>query len=175
MPKSSYITQYNDVSLDGFIAAPGDDTSWIPDVGMGQFEKVLSDNEVILMGRRSYEFAVKENVFPYQCALNYIVTHDQDLLGKSTEEIVFSDKGPQDVLFDIEKRGFKNVFLMGGGLLNGSFLVEGLIDEIILCIHPIVLGGGTKLYEGLKKQVSLKRTFLEELSGGSMLCRYVME
>lgn len=171
MPKSINVTQYNDVSLDGYIAASGDDTSWIPDVGMGQFEKVLTENEVILMGRRSYEFAVKEGVFPYQCALNYIVTHDQDLLGKSTEKIVFSDKGPQDVLSDIGKRGFANVFLMGGGLLNGSFLMEDLIDEIILCIHPIILGGGVKLYEGLQKKLELKAISAEEFDGGSILYR----
>lgn len=164
------ITQYNDISLDGYIAGINDDTSWIPECGGEQFHKIVSENEVILMGRRSYEFAVAENVFPYNCALNLIMTHDvQQLQQGEKENIVFSDGSPEEVVNLIKDKGYKKVFLMGGGRLNAAFLNVDLVDEIILTIHPIVLGGGTKLYEGLVDRKNFALVSQKSLSGGSQV------
>ncbi len=163
------ITQYNDISLDGYIAGVGDDTSWIPDCGGEQFHKIVSENEVILMGRRSYEFAVAENVFPYNCDLNLIMTHDIQQLKMGKENIIFSDGSPEDVVNIIKNKGFKKVFLMGGGSLNAAFLNADMVDEIILTIHPIVLGGGTKLYEGLVDKKNFILVSQKSLSGGSQV------
>lgn len=164
------IIQYNDISLDGYIAGINDDTSWIPECGGEQFGKIVSDCEVILMGRRSYEFAVAENMFPYDCALNLIMTHDaQQLQLGEGEKIVFSSGSPQDVINIIKSRGYKKVFLMGGGKLNSTFLNSGLIDEIVLTIHPIVLGGGTKLYDGLDTKHNFVLVSQKSLSGGSQV------
>lgn len=40
-----------------------------------------------------------------------------------------------------EKYGVKNVLLDSGGTLNGILLVEGLVDDVSLLIHPLLLGG----------------------------------
>jgi dihydrofolate reductase len=174
MKSSVYITQYNDISIDGYIAGPNDDTRWIPECGSAQFSKILSENEVILMGKRSYEFAVLENTFPYDCKLNLIMTHDPNLTEKTEiPKIIFTDKSPQDIVKLIADQGYTKVFLMGGGKLNASFLAAGLIEKTILTVHPIALGAGTKLYEDLPQRFQLKeRLKIENLSGGSYVIEY---
>lgn len=164
------ITQYNDISLDGYISGVNDDTSWIPDCGGEQFHKIVSENEVILMGRRSYEFAVVEKVFPYKCALNLIMTHDiKQLKQREKENIIFSDGSIEEVMDIIKNKGYEKVFLMGGGRLNAAFINANMVDEIILTIHPIVLGGGTKLYEGLVNKKNFVLVSQKKLSGGSQV------
>ncbi len=167
------ITQYNDISLDGYISGVNDNTSWIPDCGGEQFYKIVSENDVILMGRRSYEFAVIEKLFPYDCALNLIMTHDiQQIKQKERENVVFSNGSPEEVVSIIKNKGYKKVFLMGGGRLNASFLNADMVDELVLTIHPIVLGGGTKLYEGLVNKKNFVLVSHKSLSGGSQVFTY---
>lgn len=167
------ITQYNDISLDGYISGINDNTSWIPDCGGEQFYKIVSENDVILMGRRSYEFAVIEKLFPYDCALNLIMTHDiQQIKQKERENVVFSNGSPEEVVSIIKNKGYKKVFLMGGGKLNAAFLNADMVNELVLTIHPIVLGGGTKLYEGLINKKNFVLVSQKSLSGGSQVFTY---
>jgi dihydrofolate reductase len=174
MAQKVEIIQYNDVSLDGYIAGADDDTSWIPECGGQEFEEVVSNNEVILMGRRSYEFAVIEEMFPYDCSLNLIMTHDEEQLENDDNDgVIFTDKTPEEVVELIGELGFNSVFLMGGGQLNTSFLEANLIDEIILTVHPIVLGDGIKLYEGLESIVNFDLISQKDLVEGSRVLKFV--
>ena len=65
-----------------------------------------------------------------------------------------------------ETKGHEEVLLIGGGHTNGAFLKENLIDEIILSVHPLILGNGIKLFENFEKQIDLEKVRTEELGGG---------
>jgi dihydrofolate reductase len=55
------------------------------------------------------------------------------------------------------------VYVIGGAALVASLLNEGLIDEIRLIVHPIILGGGKSPFAGVKEP----RTFeLAQTSAG---------
>ena len=45
--------------------------------------------------------------------------------------------------------GERDVFVMGGGVLIGSCLRDGLLDELRLHLAPELLGGGTPLFDGV--------------------------
>ena len=47
----------------------------------------------------------------------------------------------------LKRRPGKNITIIGSGALVGSLLVEGLLDKLRLMVHPIVLGGGKRLFE----------------------------
>lgn len=51
----------------------------------------------------------------------------------------------------------RNVWLTGGGELVGAFADRGLLDEIILSVAPVILGGGAPLLPRrlLSSQLSL--------------------
>jgi len=53
---------------------------------------------------------------------------------------------PKEALSLLEKEGFKPVLLAGGSNLNASFAKEGLIDEIIINIEPVIVGKGIPVF-----------------------------
>lgn len=64
--------------------------------------------------------------------------------------------------------GIKKVLLCGGGILNGSFLKQGLIDELYLVLYPGIdgLSGVNSIfeYQGDKDELPTKGQSLELLS-----------
>jgi dihydrofolate reductase len=50
----------------------------------------------------------------------------------------------------------KDIWLIGGADIISIFLNAGMLDEIILSIHPIVLGKGIPLFRNLQRQMNLK-------------------
>jgi dihydrofolate reductase len=55
----------------------------------------------------------------------------------------------------LKKEEGKNIWLFGGASLTTSFLKAGLIDELLLAIHPIILGAGKALFIGIDNRISL--------------------
>ena len=57
----------------------------------------------------------------------------------------------------------KNIGITGSATLVRSLLRDGLLDELRLLVHPVVVGGGKRLFEGMGEQVALtlveSRTF----------------
>ena len=49
----------------------------------------------------------------------------------------------------------KNAYVVGGATFVASLLNEGLIDELRLIVHPVVLGKGRGLFDGVNKRLSL--------------------
>jgi dihydrofolate reductase len=65
----------------------------------------------------------------------------------------------------ITAAGGRNVWVVGGGDLAGQFADEGLLDEVIVTIAPVTLGGGAAL---LPRRIELR---LEELGqNGDFAC-----
>ena len=48
------------------------------------------------------------------------------------------------------------MLLIGGANTNQQFLEAGLIDEIVLSVHPLVIGRGLKLFGEFANQVNLQ-------------------
>ena len=62
--------------------------------------------------------------------------------------------------------------MLGGGVLARSLFEAGLIDEIRLNIHPVLLGSGIPLFHEMKKQIDLKLTECQELKNGCVVLTY---
>jgi dihydrofolate reductase len=66
----------------------------------------------------------------------------------------------------------KNIYVVGGPTLVRTLLKDGLIDELRLIVHPIVLGGGRALFEGLDRHLSLKLVGAESTKTGRVILTY---
>lgn len=140
-----HVTLLMAITINGYVAGPDDDTEWVKDIEALYAMTVKAG--VAIMGKRTYDECVKYNAFPYKGALNIVMTHDKTLLAQSTEDVIFTDATPQRVLKLVAQKGLDHALIIGGGHINGSFLKAGLIDEIILDVHPMIMAKGIHLFE----------------------------
>lgn len=61
---------------------------------------------------------------------------------------------------------------MGGGELAQSLLAAGLVDQIGLNIHPILLGQGIPTFRNFPIRVKLALTECRPIAGGCILANY---
>lgn len=81
-----------------------------------------------------------------------VLTHQPE--SQENQERVTFVSSPQEALKAAESKGHATILLSGGGTTNGAFLKPGLIDEIYLTVHPIVLGEGIRLFGDNKAEMN---------------------
>jgi dihydrofolate reductase len=166
------LTQYyTATSLDGFIADPDHSLEWLftRDQDRGgplNYADFIADVGALAMGSTTYEwildheFAGKdpsEWKWPYDLPC-WVFTH-RELTVVPGAQIEFTSADVATVHRQmLETAAGKNVWIVGGGDLAGQFADAGLLDELILYIAPVTLGGGAPL---LPRRLELK---LEELA-----------
>jgi len=61
---------------------------------------------------------------------------------------------------------------VGGATLVGTLMNQGLIDELRLVVHPIILGGGKALFKDIKQRHSLRFLASKPLESGLVRLTY---
>ena len=170
MEASVYIA----ISLDGFIARPDGDVSWLDpyneDCGFGEF---FNSIDCLVMGRKSFEKVLSFDVdWPYGkkhvVVLSGSGVQIPSELEKTTEQMTGS---PADVAAILEKRGFAHLYIDGGSTIRG-FLDAGLIDSLVLTRVPIILGSGISLFDGLQSEVGLDHITTRSFDSGLVQSEY---
>ena len=186
------------VSLDGVMQAPGgpdEDTrggfaygGWIVPYSDGTGEVmdgVFSQPFELLLGRRTYEiFAsywprVAEDA-PHRFiadgfngAAKHVATHHPDTLAWRNSRGL----GP-DVIGAVRelKRGDgPTLVTQGSGELVHQLLAAGLVDELRLLVHPIVLGRGKRLFDEGSQPSAFRLDATRATSTGVLVNRYLRE
>ncbi len=112
------VTQYNAISVDGFIDDSNNDSSWVSESDWKEFTRYVKEKKAIIMGRKTYEAGL--DIFPYDCELNVVMTRNKELITsmQGKENVWFTDNNPQEILQELEKRGFEECLVIGGGEVN---------------------------------------------------------
>lgn len=159
-------------SLDGFIAGPDDDLSWLPsspegeDFGYGAF---MADTAALLMGRNTYEVVAGFDAWPYGETLVFVAT-SRPL--EATVETVHPIGGdPAALLAAVRAHSDGGIYLDGGALIR-AFLDAGLVDELTVSVIPIVLGAGAPLFAGTARRHALEFLDVTPHAGGLVQLRY---
>jgi dihydrofolate reductase len=135
---------YTAASLDGFIARTDGSVDWLftgDDYGYAAFLQTIG---ALVMGSKTYEQVLSFGDWPYSGKQTYVFTRRD--LKTELGDVVFVSGKPQSVLPEIKAKGFRRIWLVGGGELTTSFLRHCLVDEYIVSIHPILLGDGIPLF-----------------------------
>jgi len=124
-----------------------------PKLTAHKIESTKEDNPVRIIVDSKARTPLKSNVLNSDAktviavANNYkddlIKTDSWEILNKKAE-IYFSGKNQVDLkklMNHLYNKGLKTVMLEGGSTLNYSMISEGLIDEVRICIAPMVVGG----------------------------------
>jgi riboflavin biosynthesis pyrimidine reductase len=79
---------------------------------------------------------------------------------------------PKEVVAKAKSLGLENLLLIGGENTNAHFLKDGVIDEIVLSVHPLVIGKGLRLFGDDKYDTSLKLMDVRKISDELVQIRY---
>ena len=153
------LTQYyTATSLDGFIADPDNSLGWLftrkrEEDGPLNYGEFIAGVGAMAMGSTSYEWIldhefagkdVAEWKWPYDLPC-WVFTH-RELAVVPGATIRFTRADVADVHEEMAAvAGDRNVWIVGGGDLAGQFADRGLLDEVIVQIAPVTLGGGAPL------------------------------
>ena len=142
------------VSLDGYIARPDGSFDWCftdQDYGMAGF---FASVDAVIMGRHSYDLTRKlhERLDP---AKRYYVLSRRGLRADEENVEVFSGD-VADLRLRMVEDDVRHAWLFGGAEVCGQFAQEGLIDECMIAVHPLALGGGVPLFRGLQSDLRLE-------------------
>jgi dihydrofolate reductase len=158
---------YMAVSADGFIAKPDGDSDWVSEIDNKIFVEKIKQVGCIIIGRKTFEQFYGE-LYPQKDALNIVVSNNKN---KGETNTVFAQT-PKAALLIAKEKHFSSVLLIGGGTVNGSFLKENLIDEIYFDVHPLILGGGIKVFEGFLGDTKINLLDSKLCDGGQVMLHY---
>lgn len=153
---------YLGCSLDGFIAGPDDDLSWLappegehpaPDPAGITFEGFLAGVGAMIMGRRTHDVIAGFDGWHYGDIPVLVPTHRPLTPAAPTVQAVC---GPIEQLVAQARAIAKDrdVYLDGGDVVRQA-LDAGLVDELVLTFVPKLIGQGVRLFDGLLHRRSL--------------------
>ncbi|MBO0814470.1 MAG: dihydrofolate reductase family protein [Actinobacteria bacterium] len=167
------------ITLDGVIEAP---ENWNPpyyndemtQVVMGQ----MAEADTQLYGRRSYEMFRTVFTGPSAPPHAQMMTSAPKIVVSTT--LQHPDWGPTTLissditaeLTKLKQQPGKNISTGASGTLVRFLLAQGLLDELTLLVHPVVIGTGTHLFEGGTGQVPLTLLESRSLSNGVVVLRH---
>jgi dihydrofolate reductase len=162
---------YTATTIDGYIADDHNSLDWLFEVeggGEHPFGEFFSRVGAFAMGATTYEWVIAhENALehpenwlePYGDTPAWIFTHrDLPRIPGANLNFVRGDVAPVHAEM-VAAAGGKNVWLVGGGELAGSFADAGLLDELILGVAPVTLGSGASL---LPRRLTSRRLTLTD-------------
>lgn len=164
-------------SLDGFIAGPGDDLSWLPDPDPAEdygYARHMDQTAAILMGRNTYDVVAGfEGPWPYGDTPLYVVTSRPLEPAAPTVKAVSGE--PLDLIAAVQADiGDGGIYLDGGRLIR-SMLDAGLVDELTVTVVPVILGAGSPLFAGAVRRHDLDLVESTAYDNGLVQLRYAVE
>ena len=164
-------------SLDNFIARKDDAVDWLmfnKEVA-ALIEDYWKNIDTVLMGRRTYEVAMKNSGGGgdgggYPGVTSYVFSRTLNQGDARGANIISEDAA--DFVRKLKKEKGKDICLMGGGVLARSLFEADLIDEVGINVHPVLLGSGIPLFHEMTKQINLKLMKCQELKNGCVALTY---
>lgn len=148
------------MSLDGYIAKPNDDLSFLKlvekegeDYGYAEFTDTI---DTLIIGRRTYDYVLKE-IGPshYDNGQRdvYVITRtERPQVGRT----IFYTGNLTELVNRLKSESGKNIYCDGGAEVINELLKHDLIDDFIISVIPVLLGNGTRLFKDGRPEQTLK-------------------
>lgn len=147
---------------------------WTSKEDQKYFSSLLKKNKLLVMGSETYE-AARKNIKLDSNQLRVILTRDPGRykVNAVPGKLEFSNESPQQLVKQLENKGFKQMLLLGGGTINTLFLKENLVDELYLTLEPKIFGKGKTLIREGEFEILLKLINIKKLNqSGTLLLKY---
>ena len=159
-------------SVDGFIAGVHDEVDWLrwTDDVAAISNQVWRTTDTVLMGRRTYEVAVRSGTTAYPGVQNYVFS--RTLAPEAASHVMLVRGDAVAFVRDLVEQTGGDICVMGGGQLAASLLASGLITEVGLNVHPIILGAGIPMFPAFGRRLPLELLESRPLQAGCFFLRY---
>jgi len=103
---------------------------------------------------------------PFHMPVFVVTHHERQPLTLSDTTFTFVTDGIESALEQAkEAAGGKDVFISGGGEIINQYLAAGLVDELGLHVVPILLGSGSRLFDGVGPHMNFEQLRAVEAPG----------
>lgn len=175
------------ITLDGVVEAPGGDETahphggWQagfrhPETGQYKFDELMSV-EALLLGKTTYEgftaywpgqtgnpFADRMNQLPKYVVSNSLQTaawNNSHILRNAAHEVAALRNGDGG-----------DILVYGSATLVKSLLLHDLVDELILMLYPVSVGGGLRLFDDDLSMKKFTLTNSRTIDNGVVILEY---
>jgi dihydrofolate reductase len=164
------IVLFSASSLDGYIARKNGDIDWLFTDGDYGYQDFYDSIDTTLTGHNTYKQVQYFDEFPYPNKTNYIFGKQTNL--EDENPVIFVSEDIINFVTLLKRERGKRIWLVGGGKLNATLWNADLIDEIILSVHPTVLGEGIPLFAGAPKEKALRLKQTQSFDSGLLQIIY---
>jgi dihydrofolate reductase len=165
---------YIATSLDGYIAKPNDDLSFLSiveqegeDYGYAEFIKSV---DTVIVGRKTYDKVISTGFgFPHTNKDSYIITRSPR---PDIGSVKFYSGDLKELVNKLKAEKGKNIFCDGGAEIVNKLLEHDLIDEFIISIIPVFIGNGIKLFKDGRPEQKLELISTKQFEKGLVQLHY---
>ncbi|MEX2197049.1 MAG: dihydrofolate reductase family protein [Thermoleophilaceae bacterium] len=156
------IQYYCASTLDGYIAEADDSLGWLTGYEgsyegaegnpmNGSYDRFYEGVGSLVMGSATYEFILGHGSggWPYAGKPTWVLT-SRDLPQPEGDDVDvrIGPAAVRDIHDDVvAAAGERNVWVVGGGSVASQYADEGLLDDLLLTVVPVVLGQGKPLFD----------------------------
>lgn len=165
---------YIATSLDGMIARPDGDIRWLslvekPNEDYGYY-KFIQNVDTIILGRKTYDkILTLVPEFPHKDKKSYIITRQER---PAAGNAVFYTGTIASLVEELKEHPGKNIYVDGGAEIINAMLKDGLIDEFIISVIPVLLGEGIRLFTNGWNEQKLKLLSCKAFDTGLVQMHY---
>ena len=162
------------MSLDGYIAGPGDDLGFLETVERdGEdygYQSMLNEVDTVVLGRRTYDQVMRLNAgLAYGDRETYVVSRQAS---ESSGNLHFHQGDPALLVHMLRLKPGGKILVDGGAEVLHDLFWHRQIDECIISIIPVLLGNGVKLFRDDRPRQALKLVQAKTYDSGLVQLHY---
>lgn len=165
---------YIAASVDGYIA---DETGGIDFLSAAQtsgedygYDKFIKSVDTIIWGRKTYDKLLSFGIpFPYKNMKCYVLSRTKT--GRD-ENVQFFNGDIGELIGGLRKHEGKNIYCDGGAELVFECMKSDLVDEFIITIVPVLVGGGIALFKPGRQKMTLRLVESRSFPSGVVQLHY---
>lgn len=173
-----HVSVFIATSLDGYIARPDGDVSWlhetepVGDGGDAGYGELFDSIDVLVMGRGTFEKVLEFDPWPY--GMKPVIVLSKSLTEapeKLRDRVRIDASSPRELVEKLSREGYRHIYLDGGQVIQ-SFLRDGLVDDMTLTTIPVLIGDGRPLFGRVEKDIKLRLLKSRSWDNGFVQSRY---
>jgi dihydrofolate reductase len=162
-------------SADGYVARTDGNLDWLTRrpaakgfYGLPKFSRSI---DAKILGRKTFDMSVKMGAKFGAGSVHYVFSR-RPPPASVPAGVEFVTEPIRAFTRRLRKQAGKNVWMMGGGGIIGSFLDENAIDEFIITVVPTFIGEGIPLMAPRHRDIPLRLLSLQRFPDGVAQLHY---